>query len=109
AAIAQFKRSQPEANSLKLLREVSWFVSGRMDAPQFLSQNDFAHIVRFSPLVSIDLIIRAFRDMCFSASERMMGTDLAWPSGPRAQGASVAQVPATYFFLPSGLILPPGI
>jgi hypothetical protein len=30
-------------------------------------------------------------------------------SGPRAQGASVAQVPATYFFLPSGLILPPRI
>ena len=46
------------ANILKLPREVSWFINGRMDAPQFLSQNDFAHIVRFSALVSIDLIIR---------------------------------------------------
>jgi colanic acid biosynthesis protein WcaH len=29
-----------------------------MDAPQFLPADDFAHIVRYAPLVSIDLIIR---------------------------------------------------
>ena len=29
-----------------------------MDAPQFLSDDDFAHIVRYAPLVSIDLIVR---------------------------------------------------
>jgi colanic acid biosynthesis protein WcaH len=40
--------------------QVSWFISSRMDAPQFLSENDFSQIVRFSPLVSIDLIIRDF-------------------------------------------------
>ena len=29
-----------------------------MDAPQFLADDDFAHTVRYAPLVSIDLIIR---------------------------------------------------
>jgi colanic acid biosynthesis protein WcaH len=29
-----------------------------MDAPQFLPDDDFAHIVRHAPLVSVDLIIR---------------------------------------------------
>src|ERR1700738_2282456 len=29
-----------------------------MDAPCFLPDDDFAHIVRYAPLVSIDLIIR---------------------------------------------------
>jgi colanic acid biosynthesis protein WcaH len=29
-----------------------------MDAPRFLPDDDFAHIVRYAPLVSIDLIIR---------------------------------------------------
>jgi colanic acid biosynthesis protein WcaH len=53
--------SSLRANFLKLLGEVSWFIIGRMDAHQFLSQNDFAHTVRFSPLVSIDLIIRDFQ------------------------------------------------
>jgi colanic acid biosynthesis protein WcaH len=45
-------------HSLKLPTELLWFISARMDASQSLSQNDFAHIVRFSPLVAIDLIIR---------------------------------------------------
>ena len=29
-----------------------------MDTPEFLSDDDFAHIVRYAPLVSIDLIVR---------------------------------------------------
>jgi hypothetical protein len=45
------KRSQ-------LRDEVSYFISGHTDAPQFLSADDFAHIIRYAPLVSIDLIIR---------------------------------------------------
>ncbi|MCL2384530.1 MAG: GDP-mannose mannosyl hydrolase [Alphaproteobacteria bacterium] len=37
---------------------MSWFNRGRMDARPPLPDDDFAHIVRFAPLVSIDLIIR---------------------------------------------------
>ena len=37
---------------------LAWFISGSMTAPRFLGDDDFAHIVRYAPLVSIDVIIK---------------------------------------------------
>ncbi|HTV32103.1 MAG TPA: GDP-mannose mannosyl hydrolase [Methylocella sp.] len=42
----------------RLRCDVSWYIGGRMDAHPPLPKDDFAHIVRYAPLISIDLIIR---------------------------------------------------
>jgi colanic acid biosynthesis protein WcaH len=47
-----------EGEFAKLLEERSCSITGSMNTPRLLSDDDFAHIVRHAPLVSIDIVIK---------------------------------------------------